>query len=437
MEWWIVLPLIFLALLFLFALGIPIIFSFLIIDIVGVYFLWGGQAGLEQLPLNMFKSVSLFSLLAIPMFLFMGEIMFRTGIGTQVFNALGKWMGKVPGRLSVLAVGSGTLFAVLCGSSVATTSLLGSLLVPEMDKHKYKPAMSLGPITGSAGLAILIPPTALGVLMATLAGVPVGTFLIAIVIPGIILSFIFLSYIILRCAINPELAPTYEVRTYSMKEKVSDFFKYIFPLSFIVFLVLGVIILGVATPTQSAVLGAVGTTIMAIAYRKFTFKLLWESLTGTARMTVMILMIMVGSTTFSQILSYTGVTQGLVETITSIDLSPIMLIILVQLVLIVLGMFLEPMSIMMMTLPVVMPIVQAMGIDPIWFCVIFLINMQMATMTPPFGMDLFAIKAAAPHYKMGQIYRSIFPFIGLNLVLIALIIAFPPLATWLTTFIKA
>ncbi len=437
MEWYIVLPLIFLALIILFALGIPIIFSFLIIDIVGVYLLWGGTSGLQQLPLNMFKSVSLFSLLAIPMFLFMGEIMFRTGIGTQVFNALGKWMGRVPGRLSILAVGSGTLFAILCGSSVATTSLLGSLLVPEMDKHRYKPAMSLGPITGSAGLAILIPPTALGVLMATLAGVPVGTFLVAIVVPGLILALLFLTYIIVRCLLQPELAPSYEVETYSMKEKVTDFFKYIFPLGFIVFLVLGVIILGIATPTQSAVLGAAGTTIMAIAYRKFTWKLLWESLTGTARMTVMILMIMVGSTTFSQILSFTGVTQGLVETVSTLDLTPIMLIILIQLVLIVLGCFLEPMSIMMMTLPVVMPIVSVLGIDPIWFCVIFLINMQMATMTPPFGMDLFAIKAAAPHYSMGQIYKAILPFIGINLVLIVLIIIFPSLATWLTGFMSA
>jgi len=436
-EWYIVLPIIFLALIILFALGIPIIFSFLIIDIIGVYLLWGGVSGLQQLPLNMFKSVSLFSLLAIPMFLFMGEIMFRTGIGTQVFNALGKWMGRIPGRLSILAVGSGTLFAVLCGSSVATTSLLGSLLVPEMEKNRYKSSMSLGPITGSAGLAILIPPTALGVLMATLAGVPVGTFLVAIVVPGIILALIFLAYIIIRCTLQPDLAPSYEVETYSMKEKITDFFKYIFPLGFIVFLVLGVIILGIATPTQSAVLGAAGTTVMAIAYRKFTWKLLWESLTGTARMTVMILMIMVGSTTFSQILSFTGVTQGLVQTVSTMNLTPIMLIILIQLVLIVLGCFLEPMSIMMMTLPVVMPIVGAMGIDPIWFCVIFLINMQMATMTPPFGMDLFAMKAAAPQYSMGQIYKAILPFIAMNLLLIALIIAFPSLATWLTGLMKA
>ena len=436
MEWWIVLPVIFGMLMLLFALGIPIVFSFLIINMIGAYALWGGEAGLQQLPLNMFKSVSLFSLLAIPMFLFMGEIMFRTGIASQVFHALGKWMGRLPGRLSILAVGSGTLFAILCGSSVATTSLLGSLLVPEMDKKGYKPAMSIGPIVGSAGLAILIPPTALGVLMATLASVPVGNFLVAIVVPGVLLALIFFLYIIVRCLLQPELAPAYEVETFTMKEKLGDFFKYIFPLGFIVFLVLGVILLGVATPTQSAVLGAMGTMLMALAYRKLTWKLLWESLTGTTKMTVMILTIMVGSATFSQILSYTGVTQGLVSAVTAFDLSPVLLIVIVQLVLIVLGCFLEPLSIMMMTLPVVMPIVHSMGIDPIWFCVIFLINMQMATMTPPFGMDLFAMKAAAPHYSMGAIYRGIFPFILMNLLLIALLIAFPPLATWLTGFIR-
>jgi len=430
------LPLIFGALMVLFLLGIPIVYSFLIINVAGAFLLWGGQAGLQQLPLNMFKSVSLFSLLAIPMFLFMGEIMFRTGIGTQVFEALGKWMGKLPGRLSILAVGSGTLFAVLCGSSVASTSLLGSLLVPEMDKKGYKPAMSVGPIVGSAGLAILIPPTALGVLMATLAGIPVGKFLIAIVIPGILLAAIFLVYIIIRCALQPHLAPAYEVHKYSFKEKLVDFLKYIFPLGFIVFLVLGVVMLGIATPTQAAVLGAAGTMVMALCYRKLSWKLLRQSLTGTARMTVMILMIMVGSTTFSQILSYTGVTQGLVTTVMGLDLTPTTLIICIQLILIVLGCFLEPLSIMMMTLPVVMPIVHALKLDPIWFCVIFLINMQMATMTPPFGMDLFAMKAAAPHYKMKTIYKAIFPFILMNLLLIALLIAFPSLATWLTGFIR-
>lgn len=432
MEWPLILFLIFGSLLFLFSLGIPIAFAFLLIDIIGVYLLWGGESGLHQLVLNMFDSVSLFTLIPIPMFILMGEIMFRTGIGLQVFEALGKWLGRLPGRLSLLAVGSGTLFSVLTGSSVASTALLGSLLVPEMKQRRYSHEMSIGPILGSAGLATMIPPTALGVLLASLAGVPVGQFLVAIIVPGLMLSFIFVVYIVMRCWLQPSLAPSYEVETVSLREKWRDTVRYILPLGFVVFVVIGVIILGIATPTQSAVFGVLGTMLLALFYRKLSWSLLLESLKGTVHITVMILTIIVASTSFSQILSFTGVTQGLIQYVTSLNLEPITLLIVIQLVLLILGCFMEPVSIMMMTLPVLMPIAQAMQFNPIWFCVILLLNMQLATMTPPFGMDLFAMKGVVGEgVRMDEIYRAAVPFILLNIVVLCLLIFFPSLSLWL------
>jgi tripartite ATP-independent transporter DctM subunit len=437
MEWWFILLIIIASLILLFILGLPIAFSFLLIDLVGVFILWRGEAGLKQLVLNMFDSVALFSLVAVPMFVLMGEIMFRTGIGMKVFAALGKWLGRLPGRLSLLAVGSGALFSVLCGSSAATTALLGSLLVSDMKDKGYHPSMSVGPIIGSAGLAILIPPTTLGVLLASLAGIPVGKFLVAIVVPGILLAVLLCLYIVIRCTLQPQLAPAYDVKKYSFSEKMADTVKYILPLGVIVFLVLGLILLGIATPTQSAVLGAVGTIGLAAMYRKLNWEILWESLKETLKVSVMIFMIMVGSTTFSQILSFTGVTTELVKAVTEMDLQPFVLLAFIQVVLLFMGCFMEPMSIMMMTLPVLMPLAKAMEFDPIWFGVIMLVNMQVATFSPPFGMDLFAMKGVAPKdITMGQIYRAVLPFIVLNMFLMLLIMVFPQLALWLPGMVK-
>lgn len=431
MDWWSYLTLIFGGLILLLFLGIPVAYAFLFINLVGVIFLWGGSLGIEQLVLNIFDSVSSFTLLPIPMFIFMGEIMFRTELGTNAFNALGKWMGKIPGRLSLITVGSGTLFSILAGSSAASTTLLGSLLLPEMEKKGYKYPMTVGPILGSAGLAILIPPTILGVMLASIAGIPVGQFLVAIVMPGIILAIIFILYILIRSYLQPNLAPVYEVRKVPLKEKVVDTLKYILPLGFIVFLVLGVIILGIATPTQSAILGAVGTVILAGLYRKLSWKVLIDSLNDTVKVTVLILLIMAGSATFSQILSFTGGTQGLMSFVSEIGLSPIAFIITSQVLLLILGCFMEPLSIMMMTLPILMPLVQYYEFDPLWFGAIILLNMQMATSTPPFGMDLFAMKGVAPHIEVKQIYLAAIPFLLLNVLLIIIMIVFPKIVTWL------
>ncbi|WP_221563140.1 TRAP transporter large permease subunit [Alkalihalobacillus sp. TS-13] len=438
MDWWIVILYIFGALFLLFIIGLPIAFSFLTVNLIGAMLLWNGTAGINQLVLNIFDSVSKFSLLPIPMFILMGEIMFRTGLGVKVFETIGKWFGRLPGRLSIVAVGSGSFFSVLSGSSVASTALLGSLLVPDMQKKGYSHTMSVGPILGSAGLATMIPPTALGILLASLASIPVGHFLIAIVLPGILLATLFLFYIVIRSFLQPGLAPTYEVEKIPLSEKIMDTVKYILPLGIIVFLLLGVIILGFGTPTQSAALGAIGTVILSYFYGGLTWKSIRDSLTGTFKSSVMIFMIIVGSTTFGQILSYTGVTQGLVQLVSNLNYPPLVILILLQISLLILGCFMEPLSIMMMTLPVLMPIAGGMGFDPLWFGVIMLLNMQMATITPPFGMDLFAMKAVVPDdsITMVQIYKSVIPFILLNGILMLILILFPSLSLWLPSLIR-
>ncbi len=258
MEWWIVLLIIFGSLIFLMGTGMPVAFCFLLLCIVGAWLLMGGTSGLEQLNLSMYDSVAVFTMLPLPLFILMGDVLFYSGIAPFMIEALDNWLGRLPGRLSLLAVVAGTLLSTLTGASMATVAILGSTLVPEMEKRGYKKTMSLGPILGSSGLAILIPPSGLAVLLATIGKFSVGKFLIAIIPAGLLLAAIFAGYIILRCYLQPSLAPPYQVQNISLSKKLIDTGRYICPVVIVIFLVIGVMIMGIATPTEAAATGALG-----------------------------------------------------------------------------------------------------------------------------------------------------------------------------------
>jgi tripartite ATP-independent transporter DctM subunit len=431
-EWWLILLIIFSALVILFILGVPVAFAFLFVNVIAVYVFWGGGAGLSQMILSIYESVTIFALLPVPLFVLMGEVMFRSGIAPRMMDVLDKWLGRLPGRLSLLAVGGGTLFAALSGSAMAGAAMLGSVLVPEMEKRGYKKPMSLGPILGSGGLAIMIPPSALGVLLAALGRFSVGRFLIAIIIPGLIMAVLYAAYVIGRCWLQPQLAPSYAVRPTSLLDKIQATLRYVLPLSSIVFLVVGLIFLGIATPTEAAALGALGCLVLAFIYRGLSWEVLKTSITGTLQVTIMMLMILTGSTAFAQILAYTGASQGLVEFALSIPLPPICVLIAMQIVLLIMGTFMEPLTIMMVTLPIFMPIVEKFAFNPLWFGAIMLLNMEMATTSPPFGLVLFVMKGVAPPgTTMGDIYKAGLPFLACDAVAMAFMMAFPGLVLWL------
>lgn len=427
-----ILGLIFCALLFLFIIGVPVAFSFLFINVIGVYLLWGGVGGINQLVLSIYRSVSTFSLLPVPLFILMGEIMFRAGIAPKMMDTLDKWLGRIPGRLSLLAVGGGTLFSTLSGSAMAGCAMLGSVLVPEMQKRGYSKTMSIGPIIGSGGLAIMIPPSALGVLLASLSRISVGGMLMAIIIPGIIMAILYAGYIILRAWLQPHLTPAYEVRQVSLEEKLILTLKYILPLGSIVFLVIGLMFIGVATPTESAAMGALGCFVLVFIYQGWNWKAIKESVSSTLRITVMMFMIMTGVMAFSQILAFSGASSGLVSLAGGLDLPPIMILIFMQILLLFMGVFMEPLTIMTVTLPIYMPIIEALGFDLIWFGTIMLINMEMATTTPPFGLVLFVMKGVAPpDTRMVDIYKAGLPFLLCDVVAMTLVMVFPSLALYL------
>jgi len=432
LEWWIIFLVIFFGLLFLFALGVPVAFAFLFVNLVGVYQFWGGTVGFSQLILSIYNSVTSFSLLPVPLFVLMGEVMFHSGIAPRMMDVLDKWLGRIPGRLSLLAVGGGTLFATLTGSAMAGAAMLGSVLVPEMEVRGYKKTMTIGPILGSGGLAIMIPPSALGVLLAGLALFSVGQFLVAIIIPGLLMACLYAGYILVRCIMQPDLAPPYEIRQVPLFEKVVATIRYILPLGSIIFLVVGFIFLGIATPTEAAALGALGCFVLAFLYRGLNWHLTKQSFTATLQVTVMMFMILTGSMAFSQILAFTGSTQGLIQLAVGLPLPPILIVVAMQVVLLLLGTFMEPLTIMMVTIPIFMPIIKQLGFDPIWFGTVMLLNMEMATTSPPFGLVLFVMKGVAPpDTRMKDIYLSAIPFLICDLVAMVVIMVFPGIVLWL------
>ncbi len=301
MEWWLALLVILGSLIILMVSGLHTAFCFMVVSVAGAYLLFNGEAGLRTLILNISSAVTTFSLLPIILFVLMGSILFQSDIAGNLIDAVNKLLGRLPGRLSLLAVFAGTLMACLSGSSMGSTAMLGSVLVPEMEKHGYSKEMSLGPILGSGSLAIMIPPTSLGVLIAVIAEVSVGKLLIAIIIPGLILAAVYAVYVLVRCWLQPSIAPPYEVAQYSLSEKVIDVSKHVLPMAFIVFLVTGIIFLGVATPSESAAVGCFGSGILAAAYGRLNWKIMNKSLDATVRTAAMVLLIMASAVAFSQI----------------------------------------------------------------------------------------------------------------------------------------
>ena len=432
MEWSVYLLLFFSGLGILLLIGLPVAFAFMLVNLVGVYVLWGGSIGLQQLILSIDSSVSTFVLVPVPMFILMGAVMFHSGVAYKMIDVLDEWLGRIAGRLAVLAVGAGALFATLTGVAMGSVAMLGSTLAPDMERRGYAKSMSLGPILASGSLAILIPPSALAIILASLGRFSVGKLLIGIIAPGFLLAFVYAAYIVIRCQLQPALAPAYVVQPSPLSQRIRGTATYVLPPMSIIFLVIGTIFLGIATPTEAAAVGALLSFVLAMGYGKLTWPVLKKALGSATSLSVMVLVILTGSAAFSQLLSFSGVTSGITNLATDLPVNPLIVLLMMQIVVIFLGMFIEQTSIVMVTIPIFMPIVTAMGWDPIWFGAIMMLNLEMATISPPFGLSLFVMKGiASPSTTMGDIYRAALPFVGLNLVVMALMIAFPKIVTWL------
>lgn len=437
MEWYLALGFLLSLIILFMGIGTPIALAFLAANVIGSWYFMGGQVGIIQLLNNGFGSLSKFSLVPIPLFLLMGELFFRSGLGMKMFNAIDQLMGKVPGRLSYVTVVGGTAFSTLSGSSMGSTALMGSLLVPEMNKRGYKKHMSIGPILGTGGLAIIIPPSALAVLLGTLAKIDIAQLLIAGIIPGLILALFYIVTIWVRTRLDPDAAPVYELEPVPLLEKLRLVMTDIVPMVSVMVIIVMMMLTGLATPSESAAFGALGVIILGFIYRKMSWGVFTQSVSGALKVTLMAYLIVFGSATFSQLLAFSGASSGLIEWATSYDLAPIYMLLAMFGVLLLLGTFMEQISIMMLTVPFFFPLAETLGFDLIWFGIIILLALEISFTTPPFGLLLFVMKGVAPAgTSMKEIYTAAIPYILCSMLLVALMIIYPPIATWLPGMIN-
>ena len=421
MEWYVTLLAGIMILFALFLSGTPIFLAFLIAILTGVYFIIG-PFGFPMFANSILDTATTTSLASIPLFILMGELLFRSGTMDVLFNSIDKLVGRVRAILSALS-----------GASMAVAAMLGRAIMPGMVARGYDRDIAAGLIIAGASLAPIIPPSLLAIIVGSLADVSIAKLLIAGVVPGLLLGGIFLAYVFVRIALKPDLAPanvSSERGEVSSGEMVMALVR-ILPFAIVIFSVMGFILLGIATPSESAATGVLGAIVTAAIYRNLSFKMIWQSVMAAITVSAMILAIMAMSKMFTQLLAFTGATSQLVDLVANLGYGPLTMLIIMLAVPFLLCMFIDTIAVILLTIPIYQPVVTALEYDPVWFWLLFLINITLGAITPPFGYTLFAFKAVVPDMSISQVYRAIWPFVILFLIGIVVIIAFPAIATWL------
>ena len=436
MSWELILVVFFGAMVVLLLSGMTLPAVFMTVSGVGAYIFWGGFSGLEQMSLTLLNTIKSWSLLPIPLFVLMGEILFQTGIMKKALDVVDMWLGKLPGRLSIVGVLSSLLMGTFTGSSMAACSMLCTTLVPEMEKRGYKPVMSIGCIGGTGGLAMMVPPSSLAVTVATIAGASVSKMLIGAIMPGIIMGLGYISYIVIRALVRPQDAPSYVVEKPPLKERLIFTIVNIIPVALIIFSVSGVILAGWATASEAAACGVVVSIVLTMLQRTLSLKKLKSALLNATKTSAMLLSILLGAGMFSSILSFSGATKQLTTWVSGLPLSPHLIVFFFLLVVFILGCFMETNSIMMITLPIFVPVVTALGFDEIWFLLLMMMSCEMAESTPPFGVALFVIKGLFPKIKMETIIKANLPYLATDALAVILVFIFPQIALWLPSLVR-
>lgn len=429
METWLLTLIVFSSLVVLLAIGIPIAFAMLAIAAVGIILTWGPQ-GLLVLFNTAYAEGTSYLLLAVPLFIFMANILKFSGLADKLYEVVYRWMGGLRGGLAMGTVVICAIFAAMAGISSVATISMGLIALPSMLQRNYNKVMAVGCINAGGALGILIPPSILMILYGNMAEVSIGRLFAGGMLPGILLATIFVLYIGVRCFFQKDLGPAVTEK-YNWRDKFRSLKGVVLPVGLVV-LVLGVIYTGVATPTEAAGVGAGGAVLTALIHRQLTWARMWQALKDTLSLTVMVFWIIIGAVSFTTFLAYAGIQDMLQEAIMSMEINRWIILIAIQFVFFVLGMFLDPAGIILLTTPIFVPIINQLGFDPLWFGVLFIINMEMAYITPPFGFNLFILKSVVPpQISMADIYRSVGPFVILQAICLAMVMLWPEIATWL------
>ena len=432
MDWTLSIAILIGGLLFSMGIGLPVALGFFVINVIGVFLFMGGARGIDQMIANATLAVSTYSLAPVPLFLVMGSLFFHSGLARRVLDAIDVLIGRLPARLSYLTVTSGTVFAALSGSSLANTGMLGTLMVPEMMKRGYKKHMAIGPILGSGGLAVIIPPSTLAVLFGSLAQIDIGGLLVAGLLPGLILACLYAVLIFVQAKVDPEAAPTYDYEPLPVALRIKVFCRDILPMAVIILAVVGSILTGFATPTESGALGIVAVAVLALIFKALDMEAITTAIADAARVTGMTFLLITASATFAQLLAFSGASSGMVRWATSLEMGPTETLLVMALILLVLGMFMDQVSMMLITLPLFVPLAASLHFDMVWWGLIMLLMLEVSFTTPPFGLLLFVMYGVSPPgTTLPEVARAALPYIACVFVLIGLVIVFPTLATFI------
>jgi tripartite ATP-independent transporter DctM subunit len=430
MEWWIALSLGLGLLIGSLLIGLPVFVGFLLVNLAGLMFYFGPR-GFTLFSNSIFDTVANTSISTIALFILMGELLFRSGAADVVFSSVDRLIGRLRGRDFVLTAALGTIFGALSGAAMGVVAMLGRSLLPKMLVRGCDRKLSVGAIIGGANLAPIIPPSVLIVVIGMLAGVSISRFLVAGIVPGLIIAALILTYTLIRVHLSPSLAGRQEERRpVGFGERLRAIGQLI-PFSVIIFFVMGFILLGIATPSESAASGVVASILVAAYYRKLTWRMLATATASAAAISATILVIMASSTLFSQLLALSGATRALAQLVADLDVSRTLLLLIMMVIPFLLCMFMDQIAISIVFIPIYQPILAAAGFDPLWFWTLFLINVTLGGFTPPFGYVLFALKASYPDLRLEEIYRSVWPFVGIFLLAMLIIALFPTTATYL------
>ncbi len=431
MNWIAAACLLFGSALFFMGIGLPVAFAFLLCNVIAVLVFVGDPHNLSQIVLNGTSILTNSVLISIPLFLLKGALLFRSGVARLVFDAFEQCMGNIRGRLAYLAVVVGTLYSSMTGSGMATTAMLGSILVGEMKERGYKNALAIGPILGVGGLAMIIPPAAIAVLLGSLGRIDIGSLLVAGLVPALILAASYLATVRIQLWVRPDLAPAYTVKRLSLLQIVWLFISNVLPVIAVIVGMVGFLIAGIATPSESAAFGCVGMLIVCAMYGKLRMDVIVHALRDTLTVTGVVFFLILSSSTFSQMVAYSGAAGGIVRWASVAQHGSTMLVIIMIAIIIFLGCFMDAISIMLLCIPVFMPIVFAMKIDAIWFGILTLISLEIGTIHPPFGIHLFIMHSMVPRgTPFRDVVMSAVPFVIADFVVLAVLIAAPQL-TWI------
>ena len=415
-------------LLFLLFIGVPIAFAMAFTGVAGLWIVEGPAPTMAHAVLVPWENGRDFILVAVPLFVLMGQLFYHAGLAGDLYEGLAKWVGRVPGGIAIASVLACAGFGAVTGSSIATVATMGSVVMPELRRHNYDSRLATGALAASGTLGILIPPSLIFILYGIMTETSIGALFIAGVVPGVVTAAMFAGIILVRCVLNPQLGP--KGVSAGWRERWSAL-RRLGPVAGLFILIIGGIYAGIFTPTEAAGVGCAGVLLMAFVRKRLSRSAIAAALRSTVLISAMIFAIIVGGYVLARFLAVTGLPEVLVRLILDADLGRVGFLLLLVVLYFVLGAMLDVFGMLVLTIPFVLPVVIALGIDPVWFGVFIVIMAELALITPPIGANVFVMRRVAPDVSMEDIFRGVLPFVFGEILVLALLISFPGLALWL------